>query len=115
MADDTPAWVRRTRFRLDRDEPYLSLGHVTVFVSDYDRALRFYVEQLGFSVMYDVPLPNGIRFVGVAPPDGAAFLALVVPPAGTAEHDLIGRNRHVVLVTEDVLGTYERWRRRGVA
>jgi serine phosphatase RsbU (regulator of sigma subunit)/catechol 2,3-dioxygenase-like lactoylglutathione lyase family enzyme len=115
MADDTPAWAQRSRFRLDRADPYLSLGHVTVFVRDHEASLHFYVDQLGFSLMYDVALPNGLRFVAVAPPDGTALLALIVPLPGTPEYDLIGRSQGIVFLTEDVPAKYEQWRARGVS
>ncbi len=52
--------------------------------------------------------------MAVAPPDGSAILALVVPEAGTEEYDLIGRTRQIVFITEDIDAKYEEWRKRGV-
>lgn len=50
----------------------------------------------------------------VAPPDGNTFLALVTPERNSAEYKLIGRCRHAVLVTEDVVAKFDEWRNRGV-
>jgi serine phosphatase RsbU (regulator of sigma subunit) len=41
-------------------------------------------------------------------------LALTAPSPRSKEYQLIGRSTGIVFVTEDVLGTYERWRRQGV-
>src|SRR6516162_295554 len=104
----------RPTFRLDRQDPYLRLHCVTIFVRDQDRSLRFYVDQLGFSVVGDVHLKPGYRWVAVAPPDGSAILALVAPKPNSREYKLIGRATPVVFVTEDVLAQFKEWRQRGV-
>jgi serine phosphatase RsbU (regulator of sigma subunit) len=87
---------------------------VTIFVRDQDRSLRFYVDQLGFSLVGDVQLRPGYRWVAVAPPDGSAILALVAPKPDSREYKLIGRATPVVFVTEDVLAKFKEWRQRGV-
>jgi len=49
----------------------------TLVVRDYDEALAFFVDRLGFVVAEDAPLPSGKRWVVVAPPgDGGARLLL---------------------------------------
>jgi catechol 2,3-dioxygenase-like lactoylglutathione lyase family enzyme len=45
---------------------HLSLHHVTIFVRDQDRSLRFYVDQLGFNLAIDARLESGDRWVAVA-------------------------------------------------
>ena len=107
-------WADRSTFRLDRRDPYLRLQHVTIFVSDQDRSLRFYLDQLGFSLVTDHRFEGGGRWVAVAPPDGAAILALVTPKPDSEEYKLIGRSRQVVFVTEDVNAKFEDWCKRGV-
>jgi serine phosphatase RsbU (regulator of sigma subunit) len=94
--------------------PFLSLHSVRVFVRDLERSLHFYVEQLGFRCVIDTRLQSGERWVAVSPPDGTAILALVAPPAGSAEHKLIGRATHVMLITSDVTGRFHEWSRKGV-
>ncbi len=99
---------------LDRENPYLRVHAVNVFVRDQDRSLQFYVEQLGFSLAFDVRLQSGQRWVGVAPPHGTAVLTLIAPDPESDEYKLIGQPTQVAFVAEDVVATYAQWRRRGV-
>jgi serine phosphatase RsbU (regulator of sigma subunit)/predicted enzyme related to lactoylglutathione lyase len=101
-------------FRLDRQDPYLRVLCVNIFVRDQDRSLRFYVDQLGFALVVDENYESGGRWVAVAPPDGSTVLALVAPKRNSAEYKLIGRCRHAVLVTEDVMAKVDEWQTRGV-
>lgn len=98
----------------DRQEPYLSFHAVKIFVRDQDRSLRFYIDQLGFNLVYDTRLQAGERWVAVAPPDGTALLALVAPRPGSREYKLIGRATQVAFVTDNVLAKYREWSQRGV-
>lgn len=100
--------------RLSRESPYLRLQSATVYVRDQDLSLRFFVDQLGFTVAYDVVIAPGSRWVAVAPPDGDAVLAIAAPQPGSEEYDLIGRARHVAFITEDVHAKYLEWSERGV-
>lgn len=93
---------------------YLGIQAVDIFVRDVDSSVRFYVDQLGFSVVSDVILQTGRRRVGVAPPDGTAVLNLIAPEAESEEFNLIGRPTQVVFVTEDVAAKYSEWVKRGV-
>src|SRR5438477_986101 len=97
-----------------RDNSYLGVYAVNVYVRDQDRSLRFYVEQLGFNLAFDVRLQSGQRWVGVAPPDGTAVLTLIAPDPDSDEYKLIGQPTQVAFVAEDVVATYSQWRRRGV-
>jgi serine phosphatase RsbU (regulator of sigma subunit) len=94
--------------------PFLSLHSVRVFVRDVDRSLRFYLDLLGFRLVIDTRLQSGERWVAVSPPDGTAILALVAPSPRSAEHRLIGRATHVVLITADVAARFQEWSRKGV-
>jgi serine phosphatase RsbU (regulator of sigma subunit) len=93
---------------------YLRIQGVDVFVRDLEKSLQFYVDQLGFKVVFDVVLQSGQRRVGVSPPDGTAVLTLIAPDPESDEYKLIGRPTHVVFVTEDVAAKYSEWRKRGV-
>lgn len=108
-----PAVLTET-LRLDRQDPYLRVFCVNIFVRDQDRSLRFYVDQLGFGLVVDESYESGDRWVAVAPPDGNTVLALVAPKRKSEEYKLIGRARHTVLVTEDVMAKFEEWHERGV-
>ena len=98
----------------DRQNSYLRVHAVNVFVRDLDRSLCFYREQLGFSLAFDVCLQSGQRWVGVAPPDGTAVLTLVAPSPESEEYKLIGRPTGIAFVAEDVAAKYKEWRQRGV-
>ena len=77
----TPAsrWADRSDVRPDRQDLFLRIQNVIVYVRDQDRSLRFYVDRLGFRLVIDATLPSGERWIAVAPPDGSAILALVAP------------------------------------
>lgn len=98
----------------DQRSPYLRLNAVNIYVRDQERSLRFYVDQLGFDLAFDLRLQSGDRWLAVAPPDGSAVLTLIAPKPGSREHQLIGRATQIVFVTEDVIATFHEWRQRGV-
>src|SRR6185503_19911317 len=98
----------------DPKEPHLRFHAVKIFVRDQDRSLRFYIEQLGFSLVYDTRLQSGERWVAVAPPDGTAILALVAPKPKSREYKLIGRATQVAFVTDNVIAKFHEWSKRGV-
>lgn len=93
---------------------HLSIQCVNIFVRNHDRSIRFFVDQLGFHLAYDAKLQSGERLVAVAPPDGSTVLALVAPKPDTREFKLIGRATNVVLLTDDVVGKFQEWSKRGV-
>jgi lactoylglutathione lyase len=59
---------------------------IGVPVTDQDRAIRFYVDTLGFQTRLDVPIGPGKRWIVVTPRQGTASIALVAAdenqPAG---------------------------------
>ncbi len=89
-----------------RENPYLGVYSINVFVRDQDRSLRFYVDQLGFNLAFDVRLQSGQRWVGVAPPHGTAVLTLMAPEPDSDDYKLIGQPTPVSFVSEDVIATY---------
>jgi len=96
------------------DAPHLRIHAVNIFVQDQERSLRFYLDQLGFELAFDVRLQSGQRWVAVTPPDGSAVLVLIAPAADSKDFALVGRRTEVVFVTEDVPAKYIEWRKRGV-
>ena len=114
-SDPSLSWTSRTVLRPDRDDPYLCIQDIIVFVRDLDRSMRFYVNQLGFELIVDHrPTSGEHRWIEVAPPDGSANLTLVVPRPDRPEYNLIGVDRHVLFMTEDVHAKYKEWSERGV-
>jgi serine phosphatase RsbU (regulator of sigma subunit) len=100
--------------RPDCGELYLRLQSVTIFVRDLDRSLKFFVEQLGFPLVFEGRNRPDRRWAVVAPPDGHATLTLAVPDPDSAEYKLIGRHTHIAFITEDVMAKFREWRARGV-
>jgi catechol 2,3-dioxygenase-like lactoylglutathione lyase family enzyme len=61
-----------------------SLAQVTFLVRDYDEALAFFTESLGFRVVENLPLPANKRWILVAPP-GSPGANLLLARAATPE------------------------------
>ena len=114
MGDPPREWNDGSAVRLDRKDPYLRLQSVTIYVRDLEQSLSFYLDQLGFQLIFDARVQPGRRFVTVAPPDGTANLTLVAPEPGSEQCKLIGLPTHVTFVTEDVIAKYREWNKRGV-
>src|SRR6266704_3193899 len=116
MGGSPHEWVDGSAVRLDRRDPYLRLQSVTIYVRDLDRSLNFYVDLLGFQLVFDARAQQfaGRRFVTVTPPDGTANLTLVAPERESEQFKLIGRATQVTFVTEDVLAKFREWSARGV-
>src|SRR5712692_4093593 len=93
----------------------------TVYVSDQDRALDFYVNKLGFETRSDQPLGPESRWIEVAPPGAQTTLLLYKPTPdapGAETYELaesrIGKNTGVLLTTDDINATYRELSSRGV-
>jgi catechol 2,3-dioxygenase-like lactoylglutathione lyase family enzyme len=52
------------------------ISAVTLLVRDYDEAIAFFVDALGFALIEDTPLSPEKRWVRVAPKDGGVGLLL---------------------------------------
>jgi len=114
-AHPSPLLAHRCSFHPDRHDPYLRLGTIAVFVRDKEQSRRFYLDQLGFRLALDVPLPSVENSLAVTPPDGTAVLSLIAPKAGSDEYQLIGpRPTQIIFLTENVFAKFEEWSSRGV-
>jgi predicted enzyme related to lactoylglutathione lyase len=97
--------------RLDKEDPYVSLHFIMIFVRDQERSMRFYLDQLGFRLIVDQRVA-GHRWIEVAPPDGTANIALAqAPPDSVAT--LVGRDTGIYFITEDIQAKYDDWSSRG--
>lgn len=68
------------------------ISNVNVLVADYDKAIDFYVNKLGFTLLCDVPITNEQRWIRVAPPvNGATGTALVLVKANAQQVGLVGK------------------------
>src|SRR5260370_33853473 len=100
MGNSPREWTDGSSVRLDRQDPYLRLQSVTIYVRDLEQSLTFYLEQLGFQLVFDARIQPDRRFVTVAPPDGTANLTLVAPAPGSEPVKRISRPSPATLVTE---------------
>ncbi len=114
METFSPFWTNRPAVRLNREDLYLHLHFVVVFVRDQERSLRFYLDQLGFRLVVDHSFASGDRWIEVAPPDGTANLALVAPKPDSGDYALIGRSTPIFFLTEDIVAKFDEWCKRGV-
>jgi len=107
-----PFGMDHLSLRLDKQDPYVSLHFIMIFVRDQERSLRFYLDQLGFRLIVDQGVA-GHRWIEVAPPDGTANIALAQAlPDSVAT--LVGRDTGVYFITEDIQAKYDEWSGRGV-
>src|SRR6516164_1737792 len=113
-SDSTLAWTNRSVLRPGREDAYLCIQDIVVFVRDLEVSKQFYMQTLGFELITEQRLPSGVRWIEVAPPDGSANLALVEPKPDEPEYKLIGGYRWVLFMTEDVHAKYKEWSERGV-
>ena len=117
MASSGPHLTDTANSNLPRQEPFLRLQSVMVYVRNLDRSLEFYLDLLGFQIVFDgrsQPGKTGQPWVVVSPPDGTANLTLIVPRTDSEQFKQIGRASHVTFVTEDVLAKFREWSKRGV-
>jgi catechol 2,3-dioxygenase-like lactoylglutathione lyase family enzyme len=95
--------IPREEQEMGRTTRITGVATVGVPVTDQDRALEFYVGELGFETRRDVPFGDG-RWIEVAPPGAATTIALV--PAGIPAG--------IRLTTEDAGADHAELRARGV-
>ena len=100
-----------------------SLAHVTLVVRDYDEAIRFYVDRLGFRLIEDTYQPaQDKRWVVIAPPgsegDPAAASILLARASNERQSNFVGDQTggrvFLFLRTDDFRRDYDRLRAAGV-
>src|SRR6185503_16097830 len=64
--------------------------HIALVVDDYDEAIRFYTEKLGFTLLEDTPQSETKRWVLVAPPGGGDCSLLLAKGVGDEQRSRIG-------------------------
>ncbi|WP_299982846.1 VOC family protein [uncultured Ruegeria sp.] len=67
-----------------------NLHAVTLVVPDYDEAIAFYTKTLAFTLLQDIDLGNGKRWVRVAPRGGSAGSLLLAKAVTDAQLSAIG-------------------------
>ena len=87
------------------------IGTVFVPVSDQDRALKFYVEKLGFEKRAEFQYGEGCRWIEVAPPGSTIAIALVPQGEGKSAG---GGETHCAIASKDIEADHAALQARGV-
>ena len=94
----------------------IRIGLVTLVVRDYDEAISWYVDRLGFVVHEDTRLSDAKRWVVVGP-EGAETWLLLAKATGSQSArigDQTGGRVAFFLHTDDFAATHEQMMRAGV-
>lgn len=95
-----------------------AIARITLVVRDYDEAIRYYTEALGFALLEDARLDDGKRWVVVGPAGSSGTSLLLARAATPAEEERIGNQTGgrvgFFLHTDDFAAAYPAMRERGV-
>lgn len=98
--------------------PKQHLGYIALVVRDYDEAIDFYREKIGFALVEDTPLGDQKRWVLMAPPGSVEtrlLLARAVSPEQAAHiGNQTGGRVFLFLHTDDFWRDYHSFCARGV-
>jgi len=83
---------------------------ITLPVSDVERALRFYVDRVGFILDVDYSPKDGFRVVQLTPPGSSCSIQII---KGLTDAP-VGSLRNVYLIVTDLEAVRNRLRERGV-
>jgi catechol 2,3-dioxygenase-like lactoylglutathione lyase family enzyme len=94
------------------------ISQVALLVKDYDEAIRFFTQALGFALLEDTALADGKRWVRVAPP-GETGSALLLARAATPSQQVAVGNQSggrvfMFLETDDFYRDYGHMKAHGV-
>jgi len=97
----------------------MRIASIALVVRDYDEAIAYYTEKLGFKAVEDTPLGGAKRWVVVEPP-GSSGTRLILAEASTEEQatrigNQTGGRVFLFLETDDFARDYGMMRSRGVA
>ena len=68
-----------------------SIATIALLVADYDAAIAFYRDAVGFTLVEDTQLAPGKRWVVLAPPGGAGARLLLARADGPEQEAVIGK------------------------
>ncbi len=95
-----------------------TISSVTLVVPDYDEAIAFYTEALGFTLIEDVQLSETKRWVRVAPPGAKETALLLAQAVKEEEKQAIGYQSggrvFLFLQTDDFERDYAAFQKAGV-
>ncbi len=94
------------------------ITQLTLVVPDYDEAIHYYTQTLGFELLEDTPLTATKRWVRVAPDATSGISLLLAKAKNEKEAAVIGNQTggrvFLFLEVEDFDSTYSQYQARGV-
>jgi catechol 2,3-dioxygenase-like lactoylglutathione lyase family enzyme len=94
------------------------IGLVTLVVSDYNEAIAYYTQKLGFALVEDTPMSAGKRWVVVAPQGAIESGLLLAKAANEDQQRAVGSQAggriFLFLHTDDFRRDYAAYKERGV-
>jgi catechol 2,3-dioxygenase-like lactoylglutathione lyase family enzyme len=94
------------------------ISQFALVVRDYDEAIRFYTDVLGFILLEDTPLSETKRWVRIIPPGSSGCAILLAKAANEEQQSRIGNQTggrvFLFLETDDFKRDYERYTENGV-
>lgn len=95
-----------------------AIAHIALVVNDYDEAIKFYTEKLGFVLIDDTPQSETKRWVLVAPKGAEECCLLLARGVGDEQRTHIGNQTggrvFLFLKTDDFWRDYENYKAKGV-
>ena len=95
-----------------------SIAHIALVVNDYDEAIEFYTEKLGFILLEDTAQSETKRWVLVAPPGAEGCSLLLAKGVGEEQRSRVGNQTggrvFLFLHTDDFWRDYENYRSKGI-
>jgi catechol 2,3-dioxygenase-like lactoylglutathione lyase family enzyme len=87
------------------------LAHIALLVDDYDKAIKFYTEQLHFTLIEDTPISSTKRWVLVKPTGNGNCSILLAKATTTIQLESIGKQSggrvFLFLYTDDFNRDYQ--------
>lgn len=94
------------------------IAHITLVVRDYDEAIAFYTEKLGFQLLEDTPLSPAKRWVLVSPKGQGHCALLLAKAVGDEQASRIGNQTggrvFLFLHTDDFQRDYQNLLHHGI-
>lgn len=94
------------------------LAHIAIIVNDYDEAIRFYTQQLNFTLIEDTILSEEKRWVLVAPPGSTGCQLLLAKAANELQQTRVGNQTggrvFLFLHTDDIWRDYKDYSNKGI-
>ena len=99
----------------------MRISLTSIPIDDYDKALKFYTEVMGFLKKRDIPLGEGARWITVVSPEDPDGVELLLEPNSdypamkALKQDLVRDGiPYTAFQVEDVQQEYERMRKLGI-